>query len=232
MKPDKRRDFASYDPAHDVHWTPAMALVWVVYRDMNKVREVSPDFTQYGRYGRKYKFKTNSRYVVNPGVAVRELWRQMELGTLAATGADANGRRAIGKDEWCDLIKIGLAELQHFVSGALYADNIRMFSGRAAFSRVAIPVNEVLRVFPANEELVGKPDVLTAKPIRRGKPSKPKAAAEALKRIYPDGRPSRNSGEMMGELREKEPAIGNLSNRSMTRAIALAWPKSAPNAAN
>jgi hypothetical protein len=58
---------------------------------------------------------------------------------------------------------------------------------------------------------------------QRRKPSKATEAAQALRRLFPCGRPSLNLKELAHELSIKAPEIGAVSPRTLSRASALAW---------
>ena len=106
-----------------------------------------------------------------------------------------------------------------------------------AFSRVLVITKEVISVYPAADDI--RANARTSlrptadSPLRkRASQTKPEAAADALKQLFPAGRPTLNRGELIQALRDKAPAIGSVSDRTMTRAIALAWPTTKPNRAN
>jgi hypothetical protein len=206
MKSSKEIDLASYDPAKDVHWTPLMALAWIIYRDMNRVREASPDFAQGGS---NFDFKANQQCVVHPSDAVRELWRRLEAGKLTASGATIHGRRTIEKTEWCDLIKIDPASASRFVDGNLYADAIHMYGRRPAFYKALIPVNEILRAFP--DGLAPKPSASEeeVRSLIRGELEKhdgflsQEHGAQIVRRVFP-GFPKKRAMELVKQATNNE----------------------------
>ena len=90
MKDDRCENAASPDPAKEVYWTPLMAVVWIVYRDMNEVRKV---WSRFVKDRCDFNFEDNRKYVVGPNEAVRELWRRLESVELVATGIFQGLRR-------------------------------------------------------------------------------------------------------------------------------------------
>src|SRR5580704_3277541 len=114
MKDDQREDAASHDLAKEVYWTPLMAAVWIVYRDMDEVRKVWSGFVK-DRCG--FNFEDNRKYVVSPNEAVRELWRRLESGELVATGIFQGLRRVIKPWEWLDLLPIDCEQPGRFFYG-------------------------------------------------------------------------------------------------------------------
>ncbi len=129
-------DAASYDPSKEIGWTSLMAVVWIVYRDVNEVREVMDEYMIAHKdwaprgsgwgvayLGREYDFERNQRYVVNPRDAVQELWRKLASGELSALGIRVGEavRRVISREEWYDLKPIDCERVEEAASGSLYA---------------------------------------------------------------------------------------------------------------
>jgi hypothetical protein len=102
-------------------------------------------------------------------------------------------------------------------------------AGRGDFENVRVERESVLKVFPANSP-VDAPDVSKRSSLglthstSSARPPKPKAAAQALIRLFPDGRPSLTSSELRQELQKRASGIGAVSETTLKRAIALAWP--------
>ena len=101
------------------------------------------------------------------------------------------------------------------------------------FENVRVERDSVLKVFPANSVLEtpvvsdrsspGSTDSAIS-----ARPPKPKAAAQALIRLFPD-RPPLSRDELRRELQNNSPGIGRVSDSTIKRAIALAWPASGSN---
>jgi len=107
-------------------------------------------------------------------------------------------------------------------------------SGSEAFSKVLLPVKEALRIFrPRDGALDEKVDFVVPAPTANAKPpvrkpSKPEEAAAALARLYPNERPSKPKKELLIALK---PELGNISIRTLSRAIKIVWPSTAPKRA-
>jgi hypothetical protein len=97
------------------------------------------------------------------------------------------------------------------------------------FENVRVERESVLTVFPANSVLE-TPDVSdrsspgSTDSASSARPLKPEAAAQALIRLFPDGRPSLSRNELRRELQNRASGIGGVSDSTIKRAIALAWP--------
>jgi hypothetical protein len=222
MKDSQRADAASFDPAKEVYWTPLMAVVWIVYRDMNEVRKVWPEFVKDRC---DFHFNTNQQYVVAPSEAVRELWRHLQSGIFIASGKCQGARRVIEKPEWCDLPLIDLENPLRFVGGTHRDRTYLLGQPQTVFFGVRLSAEDVLRVFPSKDSAASKKVELreaatsTERSIR--KPTKAQAAADVPKRRYSEGRPSTYADQLLTELK---PEVGVISPRTLTRALALAWP--------
>jgi hypothetical protein len=62
------------------------------------------------------------------------------------------------------------------------------------------------------------------RPTTPRKPTKRAAAAQALGRLFPSGRPPHTRDELL-RLLKKEPGLETLSPSTLERAIAIAWPE-------
>jgi hypothetical protein len=251
--PPSSADFA---PEHEEYWTLLMALTWIVYREMSKVREVWPRFIKTCKYwsedrdpngkqfwrlspgGCNFDFYDFPNYIVEPLKAVNDFRRKLESGALAASGVSAGKRRKIETREWVDLQFIEIDSARTNMDCDLYSSTDTLgFALFPTFSKVLVSAKDVLAAYPAADDIRASAG-LSLRPTadsprrKRASPTKLEAAAEALKRIFPTGRPTLNRGELIQELRDKAPAIGSVSDRTMTRAIALAWPTAKPNRAN
>jgi hypothetical protein len=148
MKDDQREDAASHDLAKEVYWTPLMAAVWIVYRDMDEVRKVWSGFVK-DRCG--FNFEDNRKYVVSPNEAVRELWRRLESGELVATGIFQGLRRVIKPWEWLDLLPIDCEQPGRFFYGRQFPRKIYIGRPPMIFDDVRLPAKDVLDFFPTKD---------------------------------------------------------------------------------
>lgn len=116
-------------------------------------------------------------------------------------------------------------------------------AGESGFENVRVEREQVLKVFPPNPVAAqtassGSPENAERSSPRQtgaastGKPSKVTAAAEALARLFPGGRPSHTRDELLRQLRSKAPEVHSISLRTLSRAIERAWPSAEPNRAN
>ena len=244
-------DTAAYDPIKELNWTLCMALIWVASRDIDEVREAWPEWWEAQRTWREFElhgrrcwslgpprrpedYSRYDGYRVDPRTAVKQLWGELQTGAIVATGVSKRKglRRVIQREEWCDLRPCGSHPvISYFLDSACTGTNE---SWSRAFSKVLLPVKEALRIFPSRDgaldetaELVTSTPTANANPAVR-KPSKPEEAAAALARLYPNGRPSLTKPELLIALK---PEIGNISIRTLSRAIAKVWPSTAPKRA-
>jgi hypothetical protein len=102
------------------------------------------------------------------------------------------------------------------------------------YEDVRIERDSVLKVFPANPagdapELGARSSLGPTYSASSAKALKRDAAAQALIRLFPDGRPSLNLNELRRELQKRAPGIGGVSDSTVKRAIALAWPAAGSN---
>jgi hypothetical protein len=230
MKDDQRESVAFPDPAKEVYWTPLMAVVWIVYRDMNEVRKVWRVFVKDRC---DFKFENNQKYIVTPIEAVADLWRTLESGALSATGIFQGLRRVIEPWEWCDLLLIDCERPARFFSGTQPPRKtyLAYFDGpRMTFDDVRLPADVLLGLFPSKDctrsqsiEL-GERTTSAARPRSSPKLTKVQATKNALLRRYPEGRPSSYASQLLTDV---EPEVGVISLRTMSRALALAWPSAA-----
>jgi len=175
---------------------------------------------------------------------MRYLERLFRTGALTAKGNVPGCSKAheLSRDDWGGLsIAIGgdAWRLGVWPIGKASA------TGGGVFENLRIEREQVLSVFPADVVTTGavigavletvelcsaRPaeNASNRKPMRRTKPA---AAAEALKRLFPYGRPSLTVDELGRELKLKAPEVGTCSLRTLTRAISLAWPTAAPTQA-
>jgi hypothetical protein len=224
MKDDQRENAASPDPAKEVYWTPLMAVVWIVYRDTNEVRKVWSGFVKDCR---DFNFEKNQKYLVHPKQAVGELWRRLESGAVVATGIFEGLRRVIEPWEWCDLQPIDCEQPARFFYGRQFPRKIYIGRPQLMFDDVRLAADALLRLFPPKDRMRNESLELGARPPpaegprSSSKPALAQATATALSQRYPEGRPSKKGDQL---LRELEPEVGVISPRTLTRALALAWP--------
>jgi hypothetical protein len=225
MDDDRKEHVASQDPAKEVYWTPLMAVVWIVYRDINEVRKVWPAFVNDHC---DFHFEGNVKYVVSPIEAVKELWRRHELGELVATGISQGLRRVIKSWEWCDLQPIDCKQPARFLYGRQFPRKLYIGRPPMLFDDVLLPVGDLLGLFPAKDptsnESLGKAKGFDRKLRSSRKPSKVEAIAGALSQLFPDGRPPITNDEIGRRLKDPELGLGGFSPRTLSRAIAKAWP--------
>ena len=91
--------------------------------------------------------------------------------------------------------------------------------GRGAFENVRIERAEILKLFPPEG---ATPCSGRSKQAER-RPTKQAAAARALARLFPSGRPPHLRDELLRALKE-EPGLKSLSRTTLDRAIAKVWP--------
>jgi hypothetical protein len=166
---------------------------------------------------------------------IRYLERLFQTGAMSATANLPGEPKAyeLSKADWAlleiafagDLLRLGVWRIGK-VSGTAEGDleNVRVERGT------------VLMLFPADPPArgatlagIGNPPPGPA--IKARKPSKLTAAAEALTRMFQDGRPALSRSELARKLRDHSPDIGNVSDRTLTRAIGLDWPSDGPSLA-
>jgi hypothetical protein len=224
---DDRSDAASPDPGKEAYWTPLMAVVWIVYRDMNEVRKVWSGFVKDRR---DFNFERNPRYVVSPNEAVAELWRLLESGELIATGIFQGLRRIIQRWEWCDLKPIDWKNPRRFFYGRQYPRTIYIGRPQLLFDEVRLPAKDVLRFFPSKDVVTSRkvrlPEAAppTEKARLRRKLSKVEAISAALPQLFLEGRSSMTNDEIGKKLKDARPGLGGFSPRTLSRALSKAWP--------
>jgi len=103
------------------------------------------------------------------------------------------------------------------------------------FEDVRIERELVLKVFPAKPaedvavEMNAGFSPRSASSPGKAKPREPEAAAQALIRLFPDGRPPLSRSELCRELQRRAPELGSISDSTIKRAITLAWPTAGSN---
>jgi len=161
-------DAASYDPREELNWTLCMALIWIASGDLAEVREAWPEWLSgqrvwhefvdggkrwwsLGPPQRREDYSRWEGYEVDPRTAVKGLWRALETGEIVVTGISKSEgvRRVIRPEEWFDLKVDRSRAAVHFYLEGVHHDN----GGRweEAFSKVLLPVREVLRNFPSKD---------------------------------------------------------------------------------
>lgn len=154
-------DAAFYDPIKELNWTLCMALIWVASREIDEVREAWPEWWEahiawhefelhkrrcwsLGPSRRPEDYSRYDGYRVEPRTAVKRLWRELQTGAIVATGVSKSEgfRRPIRREEWCDLRPCGSHPvISYFLDSACTGTT-------QAFSKVSLPVEQVLRAFP------------------------------------------------------------------------------------
>ena len=244
----EKPDPAVYDPIREVNWTLCMALIWVASRELDEVREAWPEWWEAHLTWREFELRGRrcwslgpprrpedysryDRYPVDPRTALKQLWAELQTGTIVATGVSKSEgiRRVIRREEWCDLQPCGSHPVVAYILDSACTGTNEWST--EAFSKVLLPVKEALRVFPSegtaqDVELAAPTPGANAEPSMR-KPTKPEKAALALARLHPHGRPPLTRQELAKEVAHIAPEIGHLSDRTMTRAVLIAWPKPA-----
>jgi len=250
----EKPDAAFYDPIKELNWTLCMALIWVASREIDEVREAWPEWWEAHSTWREFElhrrpcwslgpprrpedYSRYDGYPVDPRTAIKQLWRELQTGAIVATGVSKSEgfRRVVRPEEWSDLRPCGSHPVvAYFLDSACTGTNE---SGSEAFSKVLLPVKEALRIFrPRDGALDEKVDFVVPAPTANAKPpvrkpSKPEKAAAALAWLYPNGRPSKTMKELLTALEAPELGIGNVSLRTLSRAIAKVWPSTAPKRA-
>jgi hypothetical protein len=193
MKDDRCENAASPDPAKEVYWTPLMAVVWIVYRDMNEVRKV---WSRFVKDRCDFNFEDNRKYVVGPNEAVRELWRRLESVELVATGIFQGLRRVIEPWEWHDLLPIDCERPARFFYGTQFPRTIYIGRPRMIFFDVSLRGKDVQNIFPPkdvgpNPSVQQGTDEDARRVIREAMASRggfisQKNGAKEVRRVYPD----------------------------------------------
>jgi hypothetical protein len=179
MNAERIRDLAdSFDPMKAIRWTPWQALVWVIHRDVNKVRECTEIWKHIGpRFAVKGATLGPFRAIweevsAPPGLrrvdfndevkGWHELQRALESGRVKSSGTDVatGSKREISQLEWEDLrfanprvIEDGGYQYVH-AEPQLYwgKDMAEPWRHPApAFWDVRVLVADVLQAFPAKQ---------------------------------------------------------------------------------
>jgi hypothetical protein len=174
-------------------------------------------------------------FVREPFPTIRYLEQLFRTGGLRATGNLPGEPKAheISAADWAGLeIAVG-GKRQRL--GVWRIGTVGM-TGDGDFENVRVEREAVLKAFPAEVApclgFDATPETVeqaSNEPVR--KRSKVMAAADALTQLFPNRRPTLTVSELIRELKTKAPEIGTVSTRTLTRAIALAWPTAAPNRA-
>jgi hypothetical protein len=161
---------------------------------------------------------------------VQYLERLFRTGALSAIANSPEDPKAyeLTRTDWAGL-EIACGGDSHRL-GIWRKGNV-CIKGEGHFENVRVEREDVLMVFPADQAPSKR---IVENSLRDGgatiersaKRTKPMVAAEALAKIFPEGRPSMTGPELTLELKSKAHGIGTVSPRSLTRAISLAWPKS------
>jgi hypothetical protein len=174
-------------------------------------------------------------HVFNRGTfpTIRYLKHLFQTGALAAI-ANSSGEPkayALTKEDWGGLeIECG-GDLQRL---GVWRRRKASSSGEGDFENVRVERNAVLRLFPVEPPVVNKALAAVGRPAPRPignarKPLKPVAAAEALRRIFPDGRPLLTLDQLLGRLENEAPEVGLICKRTLSSAIPKAWPSAKQN---
>jgi hypothetical protein len=125
-------NLASFDPLNLAHWTLPMALTWIIWRDLDRVRNQHDLYDRHLRDANRLKGPDDEvfarlpptrlkhladllletedpdlpqTFIVRGPAARDDLWHKLGTGTIVATGIPLGGisRRAIDGTEWVDL---------------------------------------------------------------------------------------------------------------------------------
>jgi hypothetical protein len=179
-----------------------MALAWIIYRDMDKVRQVWPEYVNAIKYwvervydGRKYwtlesntctfDFYHSTCFVAEPETARNDFRRKILNGTIIANVIN-EVRRNIEPKEWIDFHFLDIADVRANIDCDIHrsTSGITVFFG-PAFSRVLVSAKDVLAAYPAADEIRGNAGTLLrpvagAPPGKHSRSTKAEAAADAL----------------------------------------------------
>jgi hypothetical protein len=156
---------------------------------------------------------------------LEHLFRTGELTAIANLPGDPRAYE-LSKGDWAGLEIACSGDLQRL--GVWRIGKVRA-TGEGDFENLRVERDAVLRLFPAEPPAISRSLAAVEPPVPRPigtapKPTKVDAAKEALKRIYPGGRPPQSYSELRKTLNKEAPEIGEISPRTLSEAIALAWP--------
>jgi len=200
-------DLADYDPLQETYWSILMTLAWIMWRDADHVRELWDAWrTQCKIWFSGSRLKSRNSASLgslmfhegrehvggNPALmpsaeAEKELWRQLQLGTLAATGMGRRERKRspIPAESWQDL---KLRRSGVWGPGGLLEDE--------EWKTVTVPGEVVQHLWPA--ATTSQPDTKgPGKSSPKGK--KTLAIHEAVAALWPDVMP-----KMMVQTRNRQ----------------------------
>jgi hypothetical protein len=237
-------------------WTLPQAVSWIIYRSSEAVLALAEEVRRASRVWRekgRYNVKNGkvdvawdlviperaSVYDVVDEAARREDLEPCELdgiqacdqfierlqrSALIAYGVSRGEQehRPIAKTAW-DTIDSITCTCSHLDPEDIGSERERT----ARYSKVFVLPEDVRAMWPPLHNSIDATVASVASP----KPNKPEAAAQALTRLFPNGRPSLTVPELIRELNTKAPGIGIVSPRTMSRAIPLAWPTTVPKRA-